>query len=134
MLHLRDLAENPSLIAHEGEIVLLDPQPPGPDEPRIPYELRAGTHEFCLEDPQSYFKGLILADALGQEVLRKDANAKCGKADLAGGIYTLRIFTVEHGYSQLRAPGNRECRWPESTFNGHNRRCSGCGPPDGSRS
>ena len=94
VLHAQAFAENPSLMAQPGTIVVLDA--PGPDANRIRYQLSGGRHEFCLSGNRSDFKGLVLQDDLGQQLLQISGR-KFTRIDLQSGIYTLQLPPASAG-------------------------------------
>src|SRR5262245_27209882 len=104
----QDFAQNPLLAAQPHDVVVLDLEP-GPRNKRKPedllrYQLRAGTHTFCLDQDDPALTDLILEDFQGRRLERlcrpQDATdchprtkkcPSCMHVTLPAGVYTLRV-------------------------------------------
>src|SRR5262245_30723626 len=104
----QDFAQNPLLAAHPHDVVVLDLEP-GRKQKRkheniLRYQLRSGTHTFCLDEDDPSLTDLILEDAQGRRLERlcrpQDATdchsrapkcPSCMHVTLPAGVYTLRV-------------------------------------------
>jgi hypothetical protein len=71
ILPARDFIENPLLLAHARQSVVLDNEPNPLEEAVVRYELEKCAHDFCLSGTRTDLTGMVLKDMFGDKVLRQ---------------------------------------------------------------
>jgi uncharacterized protein YjbI with pentapeptide repeats len=92
ILRAREFIENPSLLAHARQTVVVDNEPNPLEEPVIRYELEEGAHNFCLSGIRTDFTGIVLKEMFGDKVFKMPGYERCTRVDLPGGIYQLHFL------------------------------------------
>ena len=92
IFHAKEFIDDPSLVAHARQTVLLDSEPNPPEEPVIRYELDEGAHDFCVSGTRTDFTGMVLKEMFGDKVFNLPSYERCTRVVLAGGIYELRFL------------------------------------------
>jgi uncharacterized protein YjbI with pentapeptide repeats len=92
ILRAREFIENPLLLAHARQTVVLDNEPNPLEEPVIRYELEEGPHNFCLSGIRTDFTGIVLKEMFGDKVFKMPSYERCTRVDLSGGIYQLHFL------------------------------------------
>jgi uncharacterized protein YjbI with pentapeptide repeats len=91
----RDFADQPTLAARRHQTVILDLQPGSTataQEHITRHQLEQGLYRFCMEQDESYLKGMVLEDGAGKAVTKLDRTSGCMEANLPADVYRMRIM------------------------------------------
>jgi uncharacterized protein YjbI with pentapeptide repeats len=106
ILHAKEFIDNPRLMAHARQTVVLDDEPNPLEEPVIRYELEEGPHNFCLSGIRSDFTGIVIKEMFSDKVFKMPSYERCTRVDLPSGIYQLHFL-----HASKHQPGpNRSIR------------------------
>jgi uncharacterized protein YjbI with pentapeptide repeats len=97
VLRAQQFRDNPALLAHAPQSVLLDQEPRLFEEPTIRYELEEGTHDFCLTGKRTGVAAIVREEFSGEKVLEIPSYERCARVALPGGIYRLHFArSIKH--------------------------------------
>src|SRR5256885_14435320 len=91
ILHAQEFINNPSLLAHARQTVLIDSDSNHSGQFVIRYELEEGAHDFCLSRTGDDFTDVVLKNMFGATVSQMPSYERCTRVELPGGIYELHF-------------------------------------------